>query len=328
MGDIFDRVEENAVTSLVKIRFGILTPQMSRDYQKILKTWTEADSYGFDSAWIVDHLIPYDYPNRPLTEFMLECWVTLSALARDTKTIRFGPLVSCNSYRQPQLLAKMSASLDVISNGRLNFGLGAGWLELEHEAYGYPFPSTLRRIERLDEAITVIKLMWTEKKTTYTGQYYAVKDAVNYPKPLQKPYPPIYIGGEHERAVKFVAKHADVWNFPSDINPYTTAEYRKRVEILEEECDRIGRDPKTIRRSWLGISVIGRNEKEVKKRSKSLTNLNQEQLSREIVGVPEVCVQKIEEYLELGVSEFILIFPEKHEIESLHEFSREVINRF
>jgi len=311
-----------------KIRFGVLVPQMSRDYENIRRIWSEAESSGFDSAWIVDHLIPYDYPNRPLAETMLECWVTLSALARDTSRIRLGPLVSCNSYRQPQLLAKMSASLDVISGGRLNFAIGAGWLQLEHSAYGFTFPTTAQRIERLDEAIEVIKRMWTEQKTTFNGIHYMVREAVNFPKPIQHPHPPIYIGGEHEKAVQFVAKHANVWNFPSDINAYSPSEYQERVEILERECERIGRDPKSIQRSWLGISVVDRSEAQVKARCKSITTLSQQQLSREIVGTPEVCAQKIGVYVDLGVSEFILIFPENQEIENLKEFSVDVMNRF
>ncbi len=309
------------------VKFGILTPQMSRDYESIRRIWVEAESCGFNSAWIVDHLIPYDYPNRPLTEPMLECWVTLSVLARDTKRIRLGPLVSCNSYRQPQLLAKMSATLDVISDGRLNFAIGAGWLKMEHDAYGYTFPSTTQRIEKLREAIEIIRKMWTEDRTTFIGQHYTVKDAVNYPKPKQKPHPPICIGGEYEKAVRFVAKHADVWNFPSDINAYTTADYRNRLEILENECERIGRNPKSIQRSWLGVSVVGRNQEEVKERSKTITSLNADQLSREMVGTPDVCVQKLREYVDLGVTEFILIFPEHKVIENLRDFSQEVMPR-
>ena len=307
-----------------KISFGILTPQMSRDYETILRIWTEAEVAGFNSAWVVDHLIPYDYPNSPITDSMLECWVTLSALSRDTRRIKLGPLVSCNSYRQPQLLAKMASSLDVISHGRLNFAIGAGWLQLEHEAYGYPFPSTTERIERLGEAIDIIKRLWTQEKATFKGRYYNIKDAVNFPKPIQKPHPQIHIGGEHERAVKFAANHANVWNFPSDINAYTVAEYQARVAILEEECSKIGRDPREIQRSWLGLSIVASSQSEINKRCKLLT-LGREKLSNEIVGSPDSCAQRIGEYADLGVSEFILIFPENHEIEMLREFSQEVM---
>jgi len=313
-----------------KVSFGILTPQMSLEYDQLRRIWIDAESCGFESAWIVDHFIPYDYPDRPITDAMLECWVTLSALARDIKKIRLGPLVSCNSYRPPQLLAKMAASLDCISGGRVNFAIGAGWLKLEHEAYGYGFPKTSARIERLGEAIEMIKRMWTEEKASFTGKCYTIKDAVSFPKPMQKPHPPIYIGAEHEMILKFAARHADVWNFPSDINAYTPSQYNERVSILENECDTIGRNPKTIRRSWLGIAVMGKNEKEVNERAASIRPkpLTKERATREIVGTADTCVQRLGEYVDLGVSEFLLIFPEPHKPEVFREFSYEVIDRF
>ncbi len=263
-------------------------------------------------------------------EPVLECWVTLSALARETKNIRLGPLVSCNSYRSPALLAKMSASLDVISGGRLNFAIGAGWLQVEHEAYGYPFPKTSERIERLREAIGIIKKMWLEEKATYVGSHYRIVEAVNNPKPLQKPYPPIYVGAEHERMIKFAAQNADVWNFPSDINAYTPEEYKERVQILENHCDLIGRNPHSIKRSWLGIALLGKNEKQVKEKTASMTpkSLSGEKLWREIVGTADECAQKIGEYIDLGATEFIMIFPEVLQPECLREFSNEVMCEF
>ena len=178
---------------------------MSRLYEELLRTWVEAETCGFDSAWLVDHLIPDHYPDRPISDPMLECWTTLAALARDTEKIRLGPLVSCNMFRPPQLLAKMAATLDCISEGRLNFAIGSGWLETEHEAYGYGFPTTRLRIERLDEAFDVIMRLWTDERANYKGKYYTLKEAVNYPKPLQIPRPPIYVGAEHQRMVKFAA---------------------------------------------------------------------------------------------------------------------------
>lgn len=312
---------------MAKPRIGILTPQMSRDYGQIMKIWREAESYGFDSAWLVDHLIPYDYPTRPKTEPMLECWMTLSALAAATRSIRLGPLVTCNSYRQPQLLAKMSSSLDVISEGRLNFGIGAGWLKEDFEEYGYMFSTAPERMARLEEAITIIKLMWAEEEATFAGKYYAVDKATNYPKPQQKPHPPVYVGGDHPNAIRLVARHADVWNFPSDINAYTPNQYQIRVRTLEQECDKIGRDPKTIRRSWLGIGVTGGDQAEVDKRCEPINTLTKDKLSNEIVGTPDICAQKMGEYEDLGVSEFILIFPENREIENMYEFSTIVKDR-
>jgi F420-dependent oxidoreductase-like protein len=312
------------------VTFGILTPQMSLEFEQLRQIWVDAEACGFESAWIVDHFIPYDYPDRPITDPMLECWMTLAALARETKKMRLGPLVSCNSYRPPQLLAKMAATLDCISGGRLNFAIGAGWLRLEHEAYGYGFPKTQLRIERLGEAFEVIKRMWTEEKASFNGKHYSITGAVNCPKPVQKPHPPFYIGAEHEKILKFAARQADVWNFPSDINAYSPEQYKERVNTIENECDAIGRNPDTIKRSWLGIAVLGKNEKEVNEKVASIKPkpLTKQQVMREIVGTPETCLQRIGDYVDLGVSEFLLIFPERYRPEILHEFSNEVMDRF
>ncbi len=313
-----------------KISFGILTPQQSLSYNSIREIWNQAELYGFESAWLVDHFVPYDFPDRPLTEPVLECWTTLSALASSSRKIRLGPLVSCNSYRSPSLLAKMSSSLDVISNGRLNIALGAGWLRFEHDAYGYQFPKTSERIQRLSEAIDIVKKMWTEEKATYQGRYYQIVDAVNSPKPIQKPHPPVCIGAEQSRMVKFAAEKAEVWNFPSDINAYTPKQYQEQVEILENHCDRIGRKSNTIKRSWLGIAMLAKNrtefeEKIVKSKPKGLTR---EKFLNEIVGTADSCAQKLGEYVDLGVTEFILIFPEATKPECLRAFSTEVMNDF
>lgn len=315
---------------MTKISFGILTPQQSLHFKTLQRTWKEAELSGFESAWLVDHFIPYDFPNRPITEPCLECWVTLSALATHTEKIRLGPLVSCNSYRSPALLAKMAASLDVISGGRVNFGIGAGWLQPEHEAFGYPFPKTPERIERLREAIDIITKMWTEEKTTYIGTHYKIVNAVNNPKPLQKPHPPIYIGAEHERMVKFAAEKADVWNFPSDINAYSLKEYEDRVHALQSHCDLIGRNPNSIIKSWLGITLLAKNETQLNEKIKSVKSrtINRTKLLRQIVGTTEECAQKIGEYVDLGVTEFILIFPEAHQKDCLNEFSDNVMYEF
>jgi alkanesulfonate monooxygenase SsuD/methylene tetrahydromethanopterin reductase-like flavin-dependent oxidoreductase (luciferase family) len=223
----------------------------------------------------------------------------------------------------------MAASLDVISGGRVNFGIGAGWLRPEHEAFGYPFPKTTERIEKLREAIDIINKMWTEEKPTYIGTHYKIVNAVNNPKPLQKPHPPIYIGAEHERMVKFAAEKADVWNFPSDINAYTLKEYEDRVHTLQSHCDLIGRNPNSIIKSWLGIVLLAKNEKQLNEKIKSMKSryVSREKLLRQIVGTAKECAQKIGEYADLGVTEFILIFPEAHQT-ILREFSDNVMHEF
>jgi F420-dependent oxidoreductase-like protein len=314
---------------LPKVSFGIFVPQMSLQYATIRRMFIDAEEVGFESAWLADHFIPYDYPDRPITEPMLECWTTLASLATQTKKIRFGALVSCNSFRPPQLLAKITSTLDVISEGRVNFAIGAGWLQLEHEQYGYEFPAISKRIEKLNEAINIIRLLWTKEKASFAGKYYAIKEAVNSPRPVQKPRPPIYVGAERRTMIKFAAQYADVWNFPSDINPYTPQDYAQRVNILESQCDKIGRNPLAIKRSWLGLAILGKNEDDVARKISSIRpkGLSKEQSLREIVGTAETCLHRIGEYVDLGVSEFILIFPETYTSETLREFYDNIIEK-
>ncbi|HYW01330.1 MAG TPA: LLM class flavin-dependent oxidoreductase [Candidatus Acidoferrum sp.] len=310
----------------MKTDFGILTPQMSLTYEQIRNIWMEAETCGFDSASLVDDFFPYDYPDRPITDAFLECWVTLSALARDTKTIRLGSLISCNSFRSPALLAKMAATLDVISNGRLNFGIGAGSLRLEHEPYGFQFPKFSIRTEMLAEAIQLIKLMWTEEKATFEGKYYQLREAVNTPKPIQQPNPPIWVGAEQEKMIRFAARYADVWNFTADLNPHALADYEERIRIFENECDLIGRNPRSIRKSWLGVALLDQSKesihtKIVKLKTKSATR----GITEGIIGTAEECTQRIGEFLDLGISEFIIVMPEILHTKCLQEFHDKVI---
>jgi len=308
-----------------KADFGILTPQMSLTYDQIRKVWIRAESCGFDSASLVDDFFPYDYPDRPITDPFLECWVTLSALARDTKRIRLGPLISCNSFRSPTLLAKMSATFDVISNGRLNFGIGAGSLRLEHEPYGFPFPDFSVRIEMLAEAIQLMRLLWTKEKTAFNGKYYQANGAVNSPKPIQK-HLPIWVGAEKERMIRFTARHADVWNFTADLNPHSLADYEERIRVLENECDLIGRNPHSIRKSWLGVALLDQSKENIRRKIAALkTKRSTRGITEGIVGTSDECVQRIGAFLDLGVSEFILVMPEIHHSDCLPEFHDNVI---
>lgn len=312
---------------LRKADFGILTPQMSFEYERLRAIWVDAESSGFDSASLVDDFFPYDYEDRPITDPFFECWVTLSALARDTKTIRLGSLISCNSFRSPSLLAKMSSTLDVISGGRLNFGIGAGSLRLEHEPYGFPFPNISTRMTMLGEAIELIKRMWTEEKATFKGKHYHISEAVNNPKPLQKPHPPIWVGAEHEKMIRFAAKYANVWNFTADLNPHTLADYKERINILDNECDAIGRNPKSIRKSWLGVALLGKNKQVIDAKVAALRlRYATRGITEGIVGTADECVRRVGELMDLGVSEFILVLPEILNSNCMREFYDEVIS--
>ena len=227
-----------------KLRFGIKTAPQNTTYEGMLRVWLEADSLPIiEHAWLFDHFMPImGDPTGPC----LEGWTLLAAFAGQTKHVRVGIMVTGNTYRHPAVLTNMAATVDVISGGRLDFGIGAGWNELEHTAYGIPLYATGERIKRMGEACEVFRLMCTETAPDFNGQYYQLKGARCEPKPIQKPYPPIVIGGSGEQlTLRMVAKYADIWNFvggPIEL-------FRHKNEVLDRHCAAIGRDPSTIERS-------------------------------------------------------------------------------
>jgi len=196
-----------------------------------------------EHAWLFDHFMPLGAdPTGPC----LEGWTLLAALAAQTKRLRVGIMVTGNTYRHPAVLANMGATVDIISGGRLDFGIGAGWNELEHSAYGIPLYAPGERIRRMGEACEVIKRMWTETAPDFDGQYYQLRGARCEPKPIHKPYPPFVIGGSGEQlTLRMVAKYADIWNFVGG----STETFRHKNEVLDNYCAAIGRDPAAIERS-------------------------------------------------------------------------------
>jgi F420-dependent oxidoreductase-like protein len=202
-----------------------------------------ADEAGFDHIWPFDHLIALG--NDP-TRLIFDGWTILGAVAENTRRTRIGLNVTGNPYRHPGLLAKIAVTVDHLSGGRLEMGMGAAWNEPEFTMYGIPFPSAAERIRALDEACSVLKALWTEERASFKGRFYQLDAAIAEPKPVQKPYPPIWIGGTGPKlTLRVVAKHADVWNSnapkPEDTHALT--------KILDEHCAKVGRDPTTIRRS-------------------------------------------------------------------------------
>ncbi len=195
----------------MKVKFGMYIWQEGLSFKIIERYFRDFENLDFYSAFVYDHFHPVYSADEAS---VLENWVLLSALSATTRKIRLGTLVNCNSYRYPSVLAKMAASFDVISGGRMEFMLGAGWFRPEYKGYGIPFPRARVRIEQMKEAIEVMKLMWTEQKVHFRGKYYNLEGAISYPKPSQKPYPRIWVGGSGEKlTLKAVAEAGEGTNF-------------------------------------------------------------------------------------------------------------------
>ena len=245
------------------MRFGLFTSMGAQTWSGVLDLWRHVEATGGDIACVTDHFMP----NTPEREgAMLEGWSTLSALAALVPRIRVGTIVLGNTYRHPAVVAKMAAQVDIISGGRLLLGLGAGWQENEHEAYGIPFLTLRERLERLDEACQVLKSLWTRRRSDFDGRHYRLSDAPLEPKPVQQPHPELMIGGGGERVtLRIVAKHADHWNVWG--GPAVLA---RKGAILDEHCAAVGRDPKTIRRSANMVLLITERQDEVERLAETI----------------------------------------------------------
>lgn len=224
-----------------RITFGIKTAPQHTTYDAILPVWKQADENpAFDHAWLFDHFAPI---HSDVDGPCLEGWTALAALAAETSRIRLGLMVTGNTYRHPAVLASIAATVDIISHGRLDFGIGAGWNEYEHDSMGIPLYAPGERIRRLDEACQIIKQLFTQHLTTFEGRYYQLHEARREPKPVQKPYPPFVIGGGGEQlTLRVVAKHANVWNFVAG----SVDLFHHKVDVLKRHCEAVGRDFETI----------------------------------------------------------------------------------
>ncbi len=212
------------------------------DYPVLEQFWLTADDLGFEAVWDYDHF--YGLVDNPMPTY--EGWTTLAAMAALIRRARVGCMVTGVTYRNPAILAKMAVTVDHISGGRLDFGIGAGWHEAEHRGYGIEFPSPGTRVAMLDEALTVIRRLWTEESVTFSGRFFTLENALCEPKPIQRPHPPIVIGGTQPKMLRVIARHAGEWNMPSHQGPQEWAAVNVR---LDEACGDVGRAPVEIRRS-------------------------------------------------------------------------------
>jgi F420-dependent oxidoreductase-like protein len=282
-----------------------------------------AEQLGYDSVWFYDHV--HNSP-RPAHEAVFECWTTIAAISQVTHRVRLGQMVGCNSYRMPSLLAKITATVDVISGGRLDWGIGAGWYENEHKGYGFDFPSPRERIGRLRECVEIVRSMWTQPETTYRGKYYETHRANCDPKPLQQPHPPIWIGGGGEQlTLKVVARLADCANFGG-----LPDEWSHKREVLKQHCAEVGRDEDEIRKTWSPEVFIRTTEVEVKAAgSRSVYHEPVESWrAGNLVGTPEQVSEKIQTYVDLGCTGFVPWCADYPDTESLTLLAEQVAPNF
>jgi F420-dependent oxidoreductase-like protein len=282
-----------------------------------------AEELGYDSVWIYDHF--HNVP-RPAHEAVFECWTTIAAISQRTTRVRLGQMVGCNSYRSPGLLAKITSTVDVISDGRLDWGIGAGWYENEYKGYGYDFPPPRERIGRLRETVEIVHSMWTEAETTYRGKYYELVRANCDPKPLQQPHPPTWIGGGGEQlTLKVVARLADCSNFGGSPD-----EWSRKRDVLRQHCRDAGRDADQIRMTWAPEVFIRETEAEVVAAgSRSLRGERADSWrAGNLVGTPEQVCEKVQRYVDLGCRGFVPWCADYPGTESLRLFAEQVVPNF
>jgi F420-dependent oxidoreductase-like protein len=300
---------------------GIADPQDK--WATTVRTAQLAEELGLDSVWVYDHV--HNVP-VPAHETVFECWTTIAALAASTSTIRLGQMVSCAGYRNPALVAKITSSIDVISGGRLDWGIGAGWYDQEYRAYGYDFPSAAERIRMLRETVEIVKLMWAEPDATYEGRHFSVDGAQCDPKPLQDPHPPIWIGGGGEQlTLRVVARHADRSNFGG--KPH---EWAHKCEVLKSHCAEVGRDYDEITKTWSPEVFIRESEDEIVAGGTRSFWGEEFESWREgnLVGTPEQVCEKLAEYRDLGCGGIVPWCSDYPEEETLRLLATKVVPEF
>ena len=316
------------------MQFGAFVPQGWRmdlvgvpeaeQWPTMLEVAGRIEDGGYDTAWVYDHFHTVPEPSQEPT---FECWTVMAALAAATERVRLGQMCTCNSYRLPSYMAKVASTVDVISGGRLEFAIGAGWYEHEYLAYGYEFPKPSIRIGQLDEAVQIIKKMWTEDEATFEGRHYSVDGAINRPRPLQDPYPPLWIAGSGPKlTLRVVAEHADNANYAGSID-----RFRENGKILDEHCEAIGRDPSEIGRTTHLEILLGADEASVMRAAERAAEQRGRPVekwlksSMTLAGTVDQVVAALGEFKDEGCAHVIGFFPDAVWGDSIDRFAAEVI---
>ena len=316
------------------MKFGVLVPQGWRmdlvgitdpveAYETMTRVALEAEALGFDSIWLYDHFHTVPTPTQEVT---FECWTSTAALARDTKRVRIGQMVTCNGYRNPALLAKMASTVDVLSHGRLDFGIGAGWYEQEFKAYGYDFPDGPTRLKQLRDAVQIILKMWLDEQAVFEGQYHSVNGAINQPKGVQKPHIPLLIGGAGEKVtLKLVAQYADACN----VGHLDNEGLARKYDIIRQHCDTVGRDYHSIHRTALFNCAISDSDAEAMQKAQVFARNIPSGRMREqgLVGTPDAIRKRVQEIEQAGAQELLIYFPDAKDLTPLRMFAEACIPR-
>ena len=309
------------------MKFGIQTGPQAVEWPDLRAAWDGAEQLGLDSAWVFDHLVPLligdDQP-------VLEGWTLLGALAERTERITIGCLVSSNTFRHPALLAKMAATVDIMSEGRLVLGLGAGYYDTEHTAYGLEFGTQKSRAQMLEEACQVIRGLYSGGQVSFEGEHYRLTDAPFAPLPVQKPGPPIMIGGRGEKLTfPIIARHADQWNLAGGT---TAADFEQKWGVLRERCNDISRDPAEIETNMGVLTIVDTDRARAKERARAGARHFglDEELAPQIfiAGDPEEVTDTIRGLGEVGVDHFVMTIVHGLNYEDVNLLAEKIVPHF
>jgi alkanesulfonate monooxygenase SsuD/methylene tetrahydromethanopterin reductase-like flavin-dependent oxidoreductase (luciferase family) len=304
------------------VEIGVYLPQVGLEWRELRARVTDCDRLGIHSVWFMDHLYPPGLPALP----SFEAWTTATALAATTERVRLGHLVLANGFRHPALLAKMATTLDHVSGGRLDLGIGSGSWAPEYAQFGLDFPKEAERAARLGEALDVMRLLFTEDAPSYDGRHYRLREAPSLPRPVQRPHPPIHVGGAGEkRTLPLVARHADVWNCPT----YALAELPRKLALLREDCLRIDRDPGTLRVTEEAVLALAATRGEVEEArataERRFGGPGWGFRAGGYCGTPDDIIARIAERARLGVQGVVFFLHDRAEPDTLRLLATEVV---
>tara|TARA_B100001996_G_scaffold276688_1_gene217322 strand:+ start:2089 stop:3036 length:948 start_codon:yes stop_codon:yes gene_type:complete len=299
------------------MKLGVFVPQgwrmdlnsikLQDQWDTILNAASNIEKLGYESIWVYDHFHTVPKPTQDPT---YECWTLMSALSQTTTKVRLGQMCTCNSYRNPAYLTKVASNIDVMSNGRLEYAIGAGWYDHEYRAYGYEYPSAGVRLKMLEESLIIYKKMTMEETPKFNGDFYKIDGAINQPKPIQKPYPPLWVcGGGEKVTLKLLAKYGDYGNWDVDVNGFT-----EKSNILQDHCEIVGRNYDEIGRTLHTNVLIAENQKKLDTKIEKLatyTNIPKDYYyDRPLIGTKDKVFSTINEYKNAGCEYLIAYIPD------------------